>query len=89
MECVVSDGCSGPIDPAHLVPKGRCSDRQDDVRAVIPICRTHHRLYDSGELDLSPYTSRFREELAFAVLRFDLFPTLRRVTNARWAKEEG
>ena len=39
-----------PCDPAHLTPRslGGC----DDARCVIPLCRTHHRLYDSGRLDL-------------------------------------
>jgi hypothetical protein len=46
----------GPCDPAHLVPRslGGC----DDPLCVIPLTRTEHRLYDRGELDLSPFLIR-------------------------------
>jgi predicted restriction endonuclease len=39
-----------PVDPAHLVPRkhGGC----DDADCVLPLCRTHHRLYDHGQLRL-------------------------------------
>jgi HNH endonuclease len=39
-----------PADPAHLVPRspGGC----DHPDCVVPLCRTHHRRYDRGQLDL-------------------------------------
>lgn len=85
--CVV---CREPgCDPAHLVPRGLCADGDGDPRAVVPLCRAHHRQYDGApgvdpSLDLLPYLEpHYRTELAFAVERFGLLSTLRRVTNDR------
>lgn len=82
--CVVCR--ESPTDPAHLIPVGMCPDGDGDPRAVIPLCRVHHREYDEGGLDLLPYLEpHFRAELAFAVERFGLLSTVRRVTNQREA----
>ena len=57
--CVACD--RSPVDPAHLVPQrlGGCGHPD----CVIPLCRTHHRLYDRGELALRPYLGAgFRRE---------------------------
>jgi len=45
-----------PSDPAHLVPQrlGGCSRPE----CVVPLCRTHHRLFDSARLRLGPYIGR-------------------------------
>jgi 5-methylcytosine-specific restriction endonuclease McrA len=54
-----------PIDPAHLVPRslGGC----DEANCCVPLCRSCHRAYDRGELDLLPRLEpRFRAELAHA-----------------------
>jgi hypothetical protein len=42
-----------PVDPAHLVPRrlGGCDSRD----CVVPLCRAHHRSFDSGLLVLAPY----------------------------------
>lgn len=75
------------IDPAHLIPRSLLGDGQDEAMAVIPLCRACHRAYDQGALDLLPAVQRFYpDELAFAVLRFGLLRTLRRVTNTRWTE---
>ncbi len=71
LACIV---CAGePRDPAHLLSRSVCPDGRDDVRAVIPLCRRCHTLYDDGRLSvlehLEPY---WRTELAFAVERFGL-----------------
>jgi hypothetical protein len=82
--CVVCR--ESPTDPAHLLPRGLCPDGDGDPRAVVPLCRDHHREYDEGGLDLLPYLEPWhRTELAFAVERFGLLSTLRRVTNQREA----
>ena len=55
-----------PVDPAHLVAQrlGGCADPD----CVIGLCRTHHRLFDSGRLALAPYLGRgFRRERAHAL----------------------
>lgn len=45
-----------PVDPAHLVPQRLGGCRHPDC--VIGLCRTHHRLYDTGQLSLAPYLGR-------------------------------
>ncbi len=76
------------VDPAHLIPRGVTTVGQDDPRAVVPLRRDKHRLYDDGDLDLLPYLEpHFRVELAFAVERVGLVATLRQVTGRRWTTE--
>ncbi len=55
-----------PVDPAHLVPQrlGGCASPD----CVIALCRTHHRLFDSRRLALSPYLGRgFQRERTHAL----------------------
>jgi hypothetical protein len=81
LACIVCD--TRPADPAHLVPRslGGC----DHADCVVPLCRTHHRLYDRGELDLlAALEPRFRRELAHGLLHAGLLGLLRRVTVTRW-----
>jgi hypothetical protein len=73
-----------PVEPAHLVPRslGGC----DHPDCAAPLCRTHHRLYDRGELDLLPHLEpRHRAELAHGLRHVGLLRLLRRVTGTRWA----
>jgi hypothetical protein len=80
--CAVCGGT--PCDPAHLIPRSLLSIGQDDPRAVIALCRADHRAYDQGSLDLLPYLEpTYSTELAYAVNRFGLARTYRRVTNSR------
>ena len=48
LSCIVCG--RSPVDPAHLVPRrrGGCDHRD----CVVPLCRTHHRLYDHAQLAL-------------------------------------
>jgi hypothetical protein len=50
--CIVC-GTDRRIDPAHLIPRslGGCGD----PLCTCPLCRSCHRAYDRGELDLLPY----------------------------------
>lgn len=56
IEGLVCAGCgaegnpSVPIDPAHLWPRGKGGCDHPDC--VIPLCRTCHRLFDEGKLEL-------------------------------------
>lgn len=71
------------VDPAHLVARslGGC-DHED---CVVALCRTHHRAYDTGTLDLLPYLEpTHRRELAHAVEHAGLIGALRKITNVRW-----
>jgi hypothetical protein len=55
-----------PVDPAHLVPRrlGGC----DSTDCVVALCRTHHRLFDTGRLALAPYlVAELERELRHAL----------------------
>lgn len=74
----------GPCDPAHLID--RSEGGGDDPRAVVPLCRMCHRLYDDGKADLLPHLEPYyREELAYAVELVGLIRALERITNERWS----
>ncbi len=81
--CIV---CGEPgCDPAHLIDKSLCHDGDGDPRAVIALCRIHHRAYDEQGLSILEHLEPHgREALAYAVLRFGLISTLERVTNEHW-----
>ena len=71
-----------PVDPAHLIPRtlGGC----DDPACVVPLCRRHHRAYDSCRLDpLAWLEPAYREELAHAVGHVGLTGAVRRVGGGR------
>lgn len=77
------------VHPAHLIDRSLAPSAGDDPRAVVPLCPVHHREYDDGPLDLSPYLEpRYREQAAWAVEAVGLFSALRRITKARWVAEE-
>jgi hypothetical protein len=62
----IACGATHRIDPAHLIPRslGGCGD----PLCVVPLCRSCHRAYDSGELDLLPHLEpAWRAQLAHAV----------------------
>lgn len=79
-----SDRC----DPAHLTPRGfRGCDHAD---CVIALCRVHHRQFDDGALDLTPYLSGrgFNVELAHMQGHYDdPITVLQRLSGMRWAPE--
>lgn len=50
------------VDPAHLWPRGKGGCNHPDC--VVPLCRTCHRAFDQGELDL---LERFAGTEAWAV----------------------
>jgi hypothetical protein len=65
LRCAVCE--RAPVDPAHLVPRklGGC----DHPSCVIALCRTHHRLYDHGQLPLGLHLGGgWVQELAHALL---------------------
>jgi hypothetical protein len=64
LRCVVCERT--PVDPAHVVPRraGGC----DHADCVVPLCRTHHRLYDHAQLALGVHVAgEWRHELAHAL----------------------
>jgi hypothetical protein len=70
------------IDPAHLIARsaGGC----DDAACVVPLCRSCHRRYDSGGLDLVAYLEPgHRAEAAHAVAHVGLAAALRRISATR------
>lgn len=58
MVCLVCG--RSPVDPAHLVPQRLGGCRAADC--VVPLCRTHHRLFDTGRLVLVPYLEQQLEQ---------------------------
>jgi len=79
--CLVC-GSHTPIDPAHLIARsaGGC----DDALCVVALCRSCHRRYDSGALDLVAYLEPdHRAEAAHAVAHVGLAGALRRISGRR------
>jgi hypothetical protein len=79
--CVVCEQTKG-ITPAHLAPRsmGGC----DEPACVVPLCWMHHRLYDTGGLELLPYLEpTWRDEVAHAVLHLGLIGAVRRMAPGR------
>jgi hypothetical protein len=82
-----------PVDAAHLVPQrlGGCAAPD----CVVPLCRTHHRLFDCGLLALGLYLDpEFGAELGHAlghVSRDELDRALVQGWPAPWEdnKDEG
>jgi hypothetical protein len=77
----VACGAATRIDPAHLVPRslGGC----DDPDCVVALCRSCHRAYDGGRLELLPHLEPgHRKELAHGLLHIGLIGLTRRVTRA-------
>ena len=72
------------VDPAHLIPRslGGCGD----ALCIVPLCRSCHRSYDTGRLDLLPYLEpAWRPQLAHAVGHVGLIGALRRISGtANW-----
>jgi hypothetical protein len=73
-----------PVDPAHLVPRSRGGCDHPDC--VIPLCRTHHRLYDKAGLSLLPYLGRgWRRERAHARTHVSLGALTRALRGGGWS----
>jgi hypothetical protein len=71
-----------PVDPAHLILRslGGC----DEPACVVPLCRRHHRAFDTRRLDLLAWLEPgHREELAHAVGHLGLAAAVRRVGGGR------
>jgi hypothetical protein len=82
----IACGATPRIDPAHLIPRslGGCGD----PLCVVPACRSCHRAYDRGELDLLPHLEpAWRAQAAHVVGHVGLIAALRRISgDAREAK---
>jgi hypothetical protein len=72
-----------PVDPAHLVPRrlGGC----DSPDCVLALCRTHHRLYDTGRLILAAYLGpELERELRHALSHVGCAELEAALTGAGW-----
>ena len=81
--CVVC-GTTIRVDPAHLISRslGGCGD----PACCVPLCRAHHRAYDTGQLDLLAYLEpSWRPQLAHAVEHVGLIGALRRISGSATA----
>ena len=55
--CIVCGSFFDACDPAHVIPRGHpkmSAVAANDVRAVVPLCRRDHDLFDEGKIDLLP-----------------------------------
>lgn len=74
---------SRPVDPAHLVARARggCDHRD----CVVALCRSCHRAFDQGQLDLLAHLEpHSRRELAHALSHLSLVSLLQRLTAEWW-----
>jgi hypothetical protein len=72
-----------PVDPAHLVP--RRLDGCDSADCVVALCRTHHRLFDTGRLALAPYLiAELERELRHALTHVDCAELEAALTQGGW-----
>ncbi len=56
----------------------------DEPDCVVPLCWMHHRLYDTGALELLPCLEPdWRDEVAHAVLHLGLIGAVRRLAPER------
>lgn len=81
--CIVC--AQGPCDPAHVIPRSLLSEGQDDVLAVVALCRLHHEQFDRRAqpfLNLLPFLAG-RPELDFAIKRYGYDRALWRISNVR------
>jgi hypothetical protein len=72
------------LDPAHVIPRSLGGSPRGYIGRdeVVPLCRTHHELYDHHKLDLLPYLTK--GECATAVLHVGLLNALRQITGTCW-----
>lgn len=88
LPCAVcgQDGYEAQIDAAHVYPRRFASC--ECAEGVIGLCRTCHRLYDEGKLDLLPalISRGYRAELVHAVVAHEapLVHLLEQVTSCGW-----
>jgi hypothetical protein len=87
LACIGCSGFAGECDPAHVIDRNDIPDPvADDVRAVVPLCRACHDLYDERKLDLSRALEPvWRDSWEWAVGAVGFFRALRRITNKRWS----
>ncbi len=83
--CIVCGGYFNACQPAHVVPRGHpkmSPVAADDVRAVVPLCDEDHRLFDRGEIDLTPYLEpAWRDSQEWAAGAVGLASALRSITG--------
>lgn len=89
LACLVCAEHAGDCHPAHVVPRnGLPQEVADDVRAVVPLCFEHHRLYDNGQVDLAPYLEpRWRDSVEWAAGAVGLWKAVRYITGTRALSE--
>jgi hypothetical protein len=81
--CIVC--AAHPCDPAHLIDRSLAPGGGDATVMVVPLCRSCHRDYDEGSLDLLSYLEpHWRDAVAVAVEEIGLLRTLKRITKSTW-----
>ncbi len=52
------------VDPCHMTHRGMGGNPKGDRttrQTVITLCRTHHRLYDAGQLEIEPLSDKLAD----------------------------
>lgn len=85
LACIVCGEHAGHCHSAHVIPRGALPQEvADDVRAVVPLCFEHHRLYDDGLIDLSSHLEpRWRDSVEWAAGAVGLWKAVRYITGTR------
>lgn len=83
--CIVCAEHGGRCHPAHVVPRSHpkmSEEAANDLRAVVPLCPTHHRAFDEGRLDLLPYLEPgWRDSQEWAAGAVGLASAMRTITG--------
>lgn len=85
--CLIPMCGKHPVDAAHIIPRGLggCDDRL----CVMPLCRDHHRQYDTGNLDvLGHLWPAYPEELKHALGHVGPMRLVKHLTGERSANSE-
>lgn len=72
------------VDRAHVIPRGFSPNGGDDGHHLVALCRSHHREYDGGHLDLLPYLT-VDEQAAAVAAAGGLMAAFRVITGNRVA----
>ena len=72
------------VDRAHVIPRSIAPNGGDSGEHLIALCRSHHREYDGGHLDLLPYLT-VDEQAAAVTAAGGLMAAFRIITGNREA----
>ena len=72
------------VDLAHVIPRSIAPNGGDQGASLVALCRSHHRDYDAGRLDLLPYLT-VEEQAAAVTAAGGIMAAFRVITGQRVA----